>query len=119
MQIPTMLSGPTPRPCRRRATRATRRASSLFATRCSFTTSRRATWVCSLRTACDSAHAAFEAAGAAIGPVAEVWHADVLLKVNAPSTAEIDQLGAGTTLVGLLAPALSPDLVEEIERALK
>jgi proton-translocating NAD(P)+ transhydrogenase subunit alpha len=65
-------------------------------------------------TGSDFSDAAFEAAGAAIGPAADVWHADVVLKVNAPSTAEIDQLGAGTVLVGLLSPALSPELVEEL-----
>jgi NAD(P) transhydrogenase subunit alpha len=41
-----------------------------------------------------------------------VWNADVLLKVNAPSDAEVSRLRPGQVLVCLLAPALDPDLVE-------
>ncbi|MGB7818522.1 MAG: Re/Si-specific NAD(P)(+) transhydrogenase subunit alpha [Ornithinibacter sp.] len=43
-----------------------------------------------------------------------VWNTDVLLKVNAPSEAEVERLRAGQVLVSLLAPALSPDLVEAL-----
>ncbi len=41
-----------------------------------------------------------------------VWNADVLLKVNPPSDAEVAKLRPGQVLVSLLAPALDPDLVE-------
>ncbi|MDF3046541.1 MAG: transhydrogenase, alpha subunit [Ornithinibacter sp.] len=41
-----------------------------------------------------------------------VWNADVLLKVNAPSDAEVGRLRPGQVLVCLLAPALDPDLIE-------
>jgi NAD(P) transhydrogenase subunit alpha len=41
-----------------------------------------------------------------------VWNADVLLKVNPPSDAEVARLRPGQVLVSLLAPALDPDLVE-------
>src|SRR6476620_10721874 len=58
--------------------------------------------------------AAFESAGAGVLPAAEVWHSDVVLKVNAPSTEEIALLGDGATLVGLLSPGLNPDLVEAL-----
>jgi NAD(P) transhydrogenase subunit alpha len=57
---------------------------------------------------------AFESAGAGVLPAAEVWRSDVVLKVNAPSTEEIALLRDGATLVGLLSPALSPDLVEAL-----
>ncbi|MFD7732561.1 Re/Si-specific NAD(P)(+) transhydrogenase subunit alpha, partial [Kitasatospora phosalacinea] len=53
-------------------------------------------------------HAAYAAAGAAVG---EAWTADVVLKVNAPSDAEVARLGGGSTLVGLLAPAQHPELL--------
>jgi len=54
--------------------------------------------------------AAFAEAGAqVVGP--EVWDADIVLKINAPSAQEIDRLHAGQTLVSLLSPALDPDLV--------
>ncbi len=43
---------------------------------------------------------------------AAVWNADVLLKVNAPSDAEVGRLRPGQVLVCLLAPALDPALVE-------
>ena len=44
----------------------------------------------------------------------EVWHADVLLKINAPTEAEIALLRPGQVLVSLLAPALNPDLVQTL-----
>ncbi|WP_033216382.1 Re/Si-specific NAD(P)(+) transhydrogenase subunit alpha [Kitasatospora phosalacinea] len=52
--------------------------------------------------------AAYEAAGAAVG---DAWAADVVLKVNAPSDAEVERLREGATLVGLLAPAQRPELL--------
>jgi NAD(P) transhydrogenase subunit alpha len=57
---------------------------------------------------------AYVEAGATIGSVTDVWHADVVFKVNAPSSAEIAQLADGSTLVSLLSPALSPELVDEL-----
>ncbi|WP_375475324.1 Re/Si-specific NAD(P)(+) transhydrogenase subunit alpha [uncultured Jatrophihabitans sp.] len=44
----------------------------------------------------------------------DVWQADVVLKVNAPSSAEIAELADHATLIGLLSPALKPELVEEL-----
>jgi len=56
---------------------------------------------------------AFAAAGAEI--VGEdVWAADIILKVNAPSEAEVALLQPGQVLVSLLAPALSPELVDDL-----
>ncbi|MFD9127708.1 Re/Si-specific NAD(P)(+) transhydrogenase subunit alpha [Kitasatospora sp. NPDC059571] len=55
--------------------------------------------------------AAYTEAGAGIG---DAWATDVVLKVNAPSTGEIARLRDGTTLVGLLAPAQRPDLLEAL-----
>ena len=43
-----------------------------------------------------------------------VWNADVLLKINAPSEAEIALLRPGQVVVSLLAPALSPELVQTL-----
>jgi NAD(P) transhydrogenase subunit alpha len=57
---------------------------------------------------------AFVAAGATIGSRVDVWHADVVLKVNAPSAEEIAALADGATVVGLLSPALRPELVEAL-----
>ncbi|GAA4876281.1 Re/Si-specific NAD(P)(+) transhydrogenase subunit alpha [Kitasatospora terrestris] len=55
--------------------------------------------------------AAYVEAGAGIG---DAWAADVVIKVNAPSTGEIARLRDGATLVGLLSPALRPDLLEAL-----
>jgi H+-translocating NAD(P) transhydrogenase subunit alpha len=55
---------------------------------------------------------AYVAAGARMGPAADAWGADVVLHVNAPTEDEVGRLRAGAVLVSLLAPALSPDLVQ-------
>jgi NAD(P) transhydrogenase subunit alpha len=56
---------------------------------------------------------AFQAAGAEVVG-SEVWNADVVLKVNAPTDAEIARLRPGQIVVSLMAPALSPELVEKL-----
>ena len=56
---------------------------------------------------------AFREAGAEIVGD-EVWDADILLKVNAPSEAEIARLHPGQYLVSLLAPALDPAIIEQL-----
>jgi len=56
---------------------------------------------------------AFRAAGAdVVGE--EVWGAEIIFKINAPDEAELARLQAGQTIVSLLAPALSPGLVEAL-----
>lgn len=57
---------------------------------------------------------AFTEAGAAVEPADQVWSADVVLKVNAPTEPEIARLRDGATLVGLISPALKPELVEHL-----
>ncbi len=57
--------------------------------------------------------AAFSSAGADVVG-AEVWDADIVLKVNAPTADEVARLDRGQTLVSLLAPALNPDLVSAL-----
>src|SRR5690349_16722679 len=56
----------------------------------------------------------YRRAGATVVPRADAWGSAVVLKVNPPTEAEIGLLSAGTTLVGLLSPALRPDLVEAL-----
>lgn len=56
---------------------------------------------------------AYATAGASIGdPLA----ADVLLAINPPSAEQLDKLGAGATLIGMLNPRLDQDLVAELAR---
>lgn len=55
--------------------------------------------------------AAYTAAGATIATRDEAWATDVVLSVAAPTDAEIALLHPGATLIGILSPALSPDLL--------
>lgn len=59
---------------------------------------------------------AYVAAGAEIAPnAAAVWsEADIVLKVRAPSDAEIEQLRRGQILISFLAPAQNPQLLEKL-----
>lgn len=58
--------------------------------------------------------AAYAASGASIVDAATAWASPVVLKVNAPTPAEIDRLADGATIVATLSPALRPDLVEAL-----
>jgi len=58
--------------------------------------------------------AAYVSAGATIGAA---WSADIVLKVNAPTPDEIPRLRPGMTLVALLSPALSPELLDVLAAA--
>ena len=57
---------------------------------------------------------AYDEAGASVVQRDEAWAADVVLKINAPSSDEIGLLSDDATLVTLLAPALNEALVDEL-----
>jgi NAD(P) transhydrogenase subunit alpha len=57
---------------------------------------------------------AYEAAGASVVPCEAAWRADVVLKVNPPTSGEIAMLEPGATLVSLISPALNPELLAEL-----
>ncbi|WP_055590616.1 Re/Si-specific NAD(P)(+) transhydrogenase subunit alpha [Peterkaempfera griseoplana] len=57
---------------------------------------------------------AYAEAGAELVGVEKAWQSDIVLKVNAPSAAEIGALRDDATLIGLIGPALAPDLVETL-----
>jgi NAD(P) transhydrogenase subunit alpha len=57
---------------------------------------------------------AYEEAGASIASTDEVWGSDIVVKINAPSDTEIAKLRTGTMLASLLAPALTPDLLDKL-----
>ncbi|WP_232680050.1 Re/Si-specific NAD(P)(+) transhydrogenase subunit alpha [Nocardioides sp. R-C-SC26] len=61
--------------------------------------------------------AAFSAAGITVVGADEVWGSDVVVKVNAPSAAEIARLRRGATVVSLMAPGRSPELVGQLATA--
>ena len=62
----------------------------------------------------DQADEAFAEAGVTVGSADDVWGADVVVKVNAPTAEEIGRLRAGATVISMMAPARSPELVEQL-----
>jgi NAD(P) transhydrogenase subunit alpha len=57
---------------------------------------------------------AFEEAGAAVVPREAAWAAPIVLKVAPPTPDEVALLADGATLIGLLSPALRPDVRESL-----
>ncbi|WEH13272.1 Re/Si-specific NAD(P)(+) transhydrogenase subunit alpha [Streptomyces sp. VNUA24] len=57
--------------------------------------------------------AAYEEAGARLG---DPWAAEIVLKVNGPSTEETGRLRDGATLIALIGPAHHAELVDELAR---
>jgi NAD(P) transhydrogenase subunit alpha len=56
----------------------------------------------------------YVAAGATTGGRAEAWGADIVLKVQAPTVAEVEQLRAGAVLLGFIWPARHPELLQKL-----
>lgn len=67
--------------------------------------------------AADQPDSVFVDAGVRVGTSEEVWAADVVVKVNAPSEEEIGRLRQGATIISILAPARSPELLEKLQAA--
>lgn len=57
---------------------------------------------------------AYKAAGAWVGDGADVWDADILLKVYAPDTSEQGRLKPGATVASMMAPGRSPELLDQL-----
>jgi NAD(P) transhydrogenase subunit alpha len=57
---------------------------------------------------------AYAEAGARLGGAADAWGADVVFRVNGPAVEEVARLRAGATVVALLAPAQTPELLEAL-----
>lgn len=57
---------------------------------------------------------AYEKAGAKIGKEKDVWAADIIFKLNAPTDAEIELMHEGQTLVSFIRPAQNKDLVDKL-----
>jgi NAD(P) transhydrogenase subunit alpha len=57
---------------------------------------------------------AYAAAGAMIVGADEAWGSEVVLRINPPTVEEIGRLTDGATLIGMLSPALRPELVEAL-----
>ena len=61
--------------------------------------------------------AAYEEAGAAVGPPEEAWGAEVVAKVRAPSAEEIGRLRERAVLIGFLVPLGDPATARALARA--
>ena len=57
---------------------------------------------------------AFVAAGAKVGDAAQVWQADIIFKVNAPTDDEIALIKEGASLDSFIGPAQNPQLMEKL-----
>jgi len=57
---------------------------------------------------------AYAAAGATLVDRGTAWAADGVLAITPPAPADIARLRAGATFVGLLSPALRPELLEQL-----
>ena len=57
---------------------------------------------------------AYAEAGATLVDGDEAWASPIVFKVDAPTQAEIDRLSDGATVIGLMSPALRPDLREAL-----
>ncbi len=57
---------------------------------------------------------AYRAAGASVGSATQAWGAEIVFHVNPPSDEEIALLSDGATVISLMSPALSPELVDKL-----
>lgn len=63
----------------------------------------------------DQPDTAFTEAGVRVGTTQEVWAADVIVKVNAPTDEEIGRLKQGATIISMMAPGRSPELLDKLQ----
>ncbi len=67
--------------------------------------------------ASDQPDEAFTAVGVRVAGSADVWASDVVVKVNAPTPEEVARLRPGATVVALMAPGRSPELLQQFQAA--
>jgi len=65
----------------------------------------------------DQPDSAFTEADVTVGTADDVWSSDIVVKVNAPTTEEIARLRPGATIISLMAPMRSPELVDALVAA--
>lgn len=56
----------------------------------------------------------YQDAGATIVAREQAWQADIVMKVNQPESAEVELLKEGSKLVSFIAPAQTPELLEQL-----
>lgn len=57
---------------------------------------------------------AYSGAGCSIGDGDSIWAADIVLKVRAPDSTEVEKLRAGQTLISFIWPAQNPELLRKL-----
>ena len=67
--------------------------------------------------AADQPDQAYAEAGITVVDRATAWSSDVVVKVNAPTDEEISRLRQGSTVVSIMAPGRSPELIEKFQAA--
>ena len=58
----------------------------------------------------------FTTAGAVVSDKKKTWSSDIVMKVNAPTDAEIALMAPGTTVISLMSPALRPELLDALAK---
>ncbi|MTA37823.1 MAG: NAD(P)(+) transhydrogenase (Re/Si-specific) subunit alpha, partial [Actinobacteria bacterium] len=53
----------------------------------------------------------YKTAGAIVADKKKTWASEIVMKVNAPTDAEIASMAPGTTVIGVMAPGLRPELL--------
>lgn len=58
----------------------------------------------------------YKAAGATVADKKKTWSSEIVMKVNAPTDAEIATMVPGTTVISMMSPALRPDLLAALAK---
>jgi NAD(P) transhydrogenase subunit alpha len=58
----------------------------------------------------------YTAAGASVADKKKTWASEIVMKVNAPTDAEIATMTPGTTVISMLSPALRPELLAALAK---
>ena len=62
-------------------------------------------------------NAEYEASGAQVKPLSEVFGSDIVLKVRAPTTEEVGKMKPGSNLISFIYPAQSSETVDQLAAA--
>ena len=58
----------------------------------------------------------YTAAGASVADKKKTWASEIVMKVNAPTDAEIATMTQGTTVISMMSPALRPELLAALAK---
>ena len=58
----------------------------------------------------------YTSAGATVADKKKTWSSEIVMKVNAPTDAEIAIMAPGTTVIGVMAPGLRPELLAALAK---